>query len=124
MRYDVIVVGAGPAGSTTARECASSGLSVLMVDKAEFPRDKPCGGGVTIRAAELLPFDLSSVTERTASGLHFSFKQGRGFNRSAEHDLIYLTQRLKLDQFLIEKALDSGASMLASNVDRFVVDSR
>ena len=37
MRYDVIVVGAGPAGSTAARECASHGMSVLMLDKAEFP---------------------------------------------------------------------------------------
>ncbi|MCH8063106.1 MAG: geranylgeranyl reductase family protein [Chloroflexi bacterium] len=111
MRYDVIVVGAGPAGSTTARECASHGLSVLMLDKAEFPRDKPCGGGVTIRAANLLPFDLTSVTERTAKGLHFSFRQGNGFNRTSEHDLVYLTQRLKLDQLLVEKAVESGASL-------------
>jgi geranylgeranyl reductase family protein len=82
-----------------------------MLDKAEFPRDKPCGGGVTIRAANLLPFDLTSVTERTAKGLHFSFKQDKGFNRTAEHDLVYLTQRMKLDQLLVEKALDSGASL-------------
>ncbi|MCH7626027.1 MAG: FAD-dependent monooxygenase [Chloroflexi bacterium] len=111
MRYDVIVVGAGPAGSTTARECASRGLSVLMLDKAEFPRDKPCGGGVTIRAADLLPFDLTSVTERTARGLHFSFRQDSGFDRASENDLIYLTQRLKLDQLLVEKAVESGASL-------------
>ncbi|HCH09375.1 MAG TPA: FAD-dependent oxidoreductase, partial [Dehalococcoidia bacterium] len=37
MRFDVIVVGAGPAGSTTARGCAERGLSVLLLDKAEFP---------------------------------------------------------------------------------------
>ncbi len=111
MRYDVIVVGAGPAGSTTARECASRGLSVLLLDKAEFPRDKPCGGGVTIRAAGLLPFDLTSVTERTAKGLYFSFRQDSGFNRASENDLIYLTQRLKLDQLLVEKAVESGASL-------------
>ena len=53
--YDVIVVGAGPAGSTTARECAEKGMSVLLLDRAAFPRDKPCGGGVTARASDLLP---------------------------------------------------------------------
>ena len=64
MRYDVIVAGAGPGGSTAARECASRGLSVLMLDKSDFPRDKPCGGGVSIRAAGELPFDVTPVVER------------------------------------------------------------
>ena len=40
----------------------------MLLDKARFPRDKPCGGGVTIRAAALLPFDLSPVVERTVDG--------------------------------------------------------
>ena len=50
MGYDVIVAGAGPTGSTAARECAARGLSVLLLEKAAFPRDKPCGG-VSVRAA-------------------------------------------------------------------------
>ncbi|GAA1849723.1 geranylgeranyl reductase family protein [Myceligenerans crystallogenes] len=51
---DVIVVGAGPAGSSTAHWCASAGLDVLLLEKAEFPRDKICGDGLTPRAvAEL-----------------------------------------------------------------------
>ena len=73
MRYDVIVVGAGPSGSTAARECASLGLSALMLDKAEFPRDKPCGGAVSMRCAELLPFDPKVPGEfgrRACSLLH------------------------------------------------------
>ncbi|GII98788.1 geranylgeranyl reductase family protein [Sediminihabitans luteus] len=52
---DVIVVGAGPAGSTAAHYCAAAGLSVLLLEKAEFPRDKICGDGLTPRAvAELV----------------------------------------------------------------------
>ena len=54
--YDAIVVGAGPAGSTAAYRLASAGASVLLLDRARFPRDKPCGGGVTGRAAKVLPF--------------------------------------------------------------------
>ncbi|OJV60400.1 MAG: drug:proton antiporter [Cellulomonas sp. 73-145] len=52
---DVVVVGAGPAGSSTAFWAASAGLDVLLVDKATFPRDKVCGDGLTPRAvAELV----------------------------------------------------------------------
>jgi flavin-dependent dehydrogenase len=46
MRCDAIVAGAGPAGSTAARILAREGASVLLLDRARFPRDKPCGGGV------------------------------------------------------------------------------
>lgn len=51
---DVLVVGAGPAGSAAAAWAARAGLDVLLVDAEEFPRDKPCGDGLTPRAiAEL-----------------------------------------------------------------------
>ena len=111
MRYDVIVVGAGPAGSTTARECAERGLSVLMLDKAEFPRDKPCGGGVTVRAAELLPFDITPVVERVITGIHLTLRQSTGFTRFSSKELVYLTQRSRLDAFLVERALDAGVTL-------------
>ncbi|SDR98645.1 geranylgeranyl reductase family protein [Jiangella sp. DSM 45060] len=51
---DVIVVGAGPAGSTTAYHLARSGLDVLLLEKASFPRDKVCGDGLTPRAVRQL----------------------------------------------------------------------
>ncbi|OYT38596.1 MAG: hypothetical protein B6U86_06315 [Candidatus Altiarchaeales archaeon ex4484_43] len=47
MKYDVIVVGAGPAGSTAGRQCALKGLKTLILEKEKLPRYKPCGGGVT-----------------------------------------------------------------------------
>ena len=48
-RYDVIVAGSGPSGSIAARKLAGRGARVLLLDKQKFPRDKPCGGGVTLR---------------------------------------------------------------------------
>ncbi|MGW7241715.1 geranylgeranyl reductase family protein [Streptomyces sp. NPDC054804] len=51
---DVIVVGAGPAGSTTAYHLAKSGLDVLLLEKTEFPREKVCGDGLTPRAVKQL----------------------------------------------------------------------
>ena len=81
MLYDVIVVGAGPAGSTAARLLAQRGSSVLLLDRARFPRDKPCGGGVTIRAAAYLDLDLSPVIERTIYGARFYLRRGPSFDR-------------------------------------------
>ncbi|MFI0821428.1 geranylgeranyl reductase family protein [Streptomyces sp. NPDC021098] len=51
---DVIVVGAGPAGSTTAYHLAKSGLDVLLLEKTAFPREKVCGDGLTPRATKQL----------------------------------------------------------------------
>lgn len=48
--YDVIVVGAGPGGSSAATFAAKQGLSTLLVDRADFPRDKVCGDGLTPQA--------------------------------------------------------------------------
>ncbi|GAA1881360.1 geranylgeranyl reductase family protein [Streptantibioticus ferralitis] len=53
-RADVIVVGAGPAGSTTAYHLAKSGLDVLLLEKTAFPREKVCGDGLTPRAVKQL----------------------------------------------------------------------
>ena len=44
--YDVVVAGAGPGGTSAARILAENGLSVLLVDRSEFPRYKTCGGGL------------------------------------------------------------------------------
>jgi geranylgeranyl reductase family protein len=109
MLYDVIVAGAGPAGSTAARECAARGLSVVLLDRAAFPRDKPCGGGVCVRAARLLPFDLSPVIERTAYGVHFTFRHGRAFSRRSRVPIAYQTQRTRFDALLVERAIAAGA---------------
>ena len=51
---DVIVVGAGPAGSAAAFHLARAGLDVLLLDKAAFPREKVCGDGLTPRAVKQL----------------------------------------------------------------------
>ena len=109
MQYDVIIVGAGPAGSTAARECATGGLSVLLLDRAEFPRDKPCGGGVTFAAARLLPFDLDPVVERVATGVNVTVRRKHGFARDNGKVHTYLTQRSRFDTFLMEKAIEAGA---------------
>ncbi len=105
----MVVVGAGPAGSTTAREAASRGASVILLDRAKFPRDKPCGGGVTIRCANLLPFSIEPVVEDVITGARLKIRGGREKVRDAKQPLTYMTQRRHLDAFLVEQAQAAGA---------------
>lgn len=108
MDTDVIVIGAGPAGSTAAREITNRGASVLLLDRAKFPRDKPCGGGVTIRTAELLPFSLDPVIEDTILGAHLRLRDGKDISRLHHRPITYMTQRSRLDHFLVEHAQQAG----------------
>lgn len=107
--YDTIIAGAGPAGATAARLLAQRGARVLLLDRARFPRDKPCGGGVTLAAANELGLDLSPVTERTITDVRVSYRLGKPFNRSWPEPLAYMTQRCRLDAFLAERAVTAGA---------------
>jgi geranylgeranyl reductase family protein len=108
-RYDAIVVGAGPAGSTAAYHLASAGVAVLLLDRARFPRDKPCGGGVTERAARLLPFSIDPVVEDVATRVDLRLRYGRTIERGDGVPLVYLTQRTRLDHYLVEQASRAGA---------------
>jgi geranylgeranyl reductase family protein len=108
-RYDAIVVGAGPAGSTAAHRLAAAGLDVLLLDRAKFPRDKPCGGGVTLRAARLLPFGIDPVIEEVATEVDLRLRYGKTIRRGDGVPLVYLTQRRNLDLFLAEQAAAAGA---------------
>jgi len=108
-RYDAIVVGAGPAGSTAAYRLAAAGADVLLLDRAKFPRDKPCGGGVTERAARLLPFRLDPVVEDVATQVDLRLRYGRTIERGAGAPLVYLTQRKRLDHYLAQQAQAAGA---------------
>ena len=110
-RYDAIIVGAGPAGSTCAHRLASAGASVLVVDRAQFPRDKPCGGGVTGRAARLLPFAIDRVVEDVVTSVRMRLRFGGWVERGDGEPLVLMTQRIRLDAYLLEQAANAGAEV-------------
>ena len=108
-RFDVAVVGAGPAGSTTAYRLARAHARVLLVDKARFPRDKPCGGGLTTRAVKQLPFSVEPVVEDRITRARCRLRYGPVIERSSERVLCLMTQRRRLDEYLVQKAVEAGA---------------
>jgi geranylgeranyl reductase family protein len=110
-RYDAIVVGAGPAGSSTAFRLASGGASVLLLDRARFPRDKPCGGGVTPRALAHVPVPIESVVERVPAKVELRLGFRRAALRGCGGPLVHMTQRRRLDALLVEHAGEAGAEV-------------
>lgn len=109
--FDVLVVGGGPAGSATAYRLAEAGASVLLVDKARFPRDKPCGGGLTMRAVRQCPVDPSPVVEEEVELLELRFRFDDAVERRAARPVIRMTQRRRLDAFLLDAAREAGVEV-------------
>jgi len=108
-RFDAIVVGAGPAGSTAALRLSRAGARVLLLDRERFPRDKPCGGGLTERAVKQLPVPVDPVVEEVVDRFELGFRYGTRFERGGERPLVLMTQRRRLDAFLAEQAVGAGA---------------
>jgi geranylgeranyl reductase family protein len=110
-RYDASVVGGGPAGSTTAYRLAEQGASVLLADKATFPRDKPCGGGMTMRAVRQCPVDPTPVVEELVDQVELRFRYGASVVHHANEPVVWMTQRSRLDAFLLDAARERGVDV-------------
>ena len=130
---DVIVVGAGPAGSTTAYYLASAGLDVLLLDKSRFPREKVCGDGLTPRGVKALV--AMGVPIRESDGW-LRNKGLRVIGAGARLELPWpdltsypgyglVRTRLDFDQRLAQRAVQAGARLLEGvNVTGPVIDER
>ncbi|MCK9220464.1 MAG: geranylgeranyl reductase family protein [Bacteroidales bacterium] len=109
---EVIIIGAGPAGTIAAFELAKQGISVLILEKAIFPRYKVCGAGLTHKILCEIPFDLSPVFETTINTICFSTGLKEVFTRTSPDPIIYCSMREKLDAFLLSQAVAAGARVI------------
>jgi geranylgeranyl reductase family protein len=110
--YDVIIVGAGPAGATLAYELAAKGIGVLLLEKEKLPRHKCCAGGVTNRAARLLDFDISEVAEDVIYEISFTFNLGNHYLGQHSQPLMHTVMRDAFDHFLVKRAQELGAALV------------
>jgi len=110
--YDVIVVGGGPGGATASRFCAQAGLKTLLVEKERFPRYKPCGGCLSLKTVRLLGFDFSTLIENTIYGTKFTYCFRDPFFINSGKPFAFMVTRDRFDQFLINKAMESGSNLL------------
>lgn len=110
--YDVIIVGAGPSGSSAARRCAQLGMNTLLIDKAIFPRDKLCGGGLSEQAISYLDFELPhEIIEREIYGARVHFRDTYTEIRKSYRIAVTIS-RTDFDNFLIKKSTEAGANVL------------
>jgi geranylgeranyl reductase family protein len=130
---DVIVVGAGPSGSTAAYYLAQAGLNVLLIEKSRFPRDKVCGDGLTPRAVKSLVAMGVDVSEEAGWLRNKGLRVIAGGMR-LELDWPELSSwpgyglvrtRVSMDEQLARRAQAAGAKLLeGTTVTGPVVDDR
>ncbi|MDT5266543.1 MAG: menaquinone-9 beta-reductase [Mycobacterium sp.] len=119
-RYDLVVAGGGPSGSAAAWQAARTGAKVVVLDKAEFPRDKPCGDGLTARAVSYLQkmglaeevskfHQVNRVTVFSPSSWELSFPKRPGM---PDHG--HTVSRTELDTLLLKHAESAGAEVRQS----------
>jgi geranylgeranyl reductase family protein len=110
--YDAIIVGGGPAGATAAARLAAEGGRVALLDRGEFPRDKPCGGGLSPKAYRLLDLDVSDLVCARPRRVILRTSRVGPVALEARQEAIWMVQRAAFDARLVEHATQRGATLL------------
>ncbi len=129
--YDVVVCGAGPSGSTTAKYLAEKGHDILLLDKSKFPRDKPCGGGLCEHITEF-DYIREKIENAPSDFLESICLRGKIVSPSmryttdylSETPLFYNIRREKFDYELIQFAIDADAEFLENSKVKGVFTTR
>jgi len=119
IQYDVVIVGAGPAGSTAAYILSKKGYNVLLLDKNHFPRKKLCGGCLTAKTLWLLNRVFNESEESLIKNNIIDYKSFRFDVRYKTKVLVspisplayYFVDRQVYDSFLLRKAKEAGAEV-------------
>ncbi len=110
-QWDVIVVGAGPAGAMAAYEAARSGARVLLLERETLPRYKLCGGGLIGLTLQSLPDGIDLPIRNQARSATITVNLGEERTRQAEGVIIPMVMRDAFDAQLVKAAVAGGAQL-------------
>ena len=112
-RCDVLIVGGGPAGSSCARDLVRAGLDVVVLERARFPREKPCAGWITPGVVSALDLDLDEYargrTLQPIRGFETGVLGGRRVVSRFDSTISHAIRRSEFDDYLLTRA---GASVV------------
>ncbi|MDQ6648694.1 MAG: geranylgeranyl reductase family protein [Actinomycetota bacterium] len=123
--YDVVVVGAGPAGAAAARAAAAAGARTVLLERAEIPRYKCCGGGLVGLSQAAVPVDLAPLQRDAVSRVTFTDDGGHRRTRRGPQGrpLFRLVFRAELDEALVHSAEAAGAVLRTGSVLTGITES-
>jgi geranylgeranyl reductase family protein len=110
--WDAIVVGAGPSGCAAAYDLAVAGQSVLLVDKSDFPRQKACAGGLTMKAVKALRYSIDPVVREVVRRVRLEGEAGSTTSApvlKSREPICVMTVRAELDEYCLGKTIAAGA---------------
>jgi geranylgeranyl reductase family protein len=107
--YDVIVVGAGPAGCAAAYDLAAAGQRVIVVDRFQFPRSKPCAGALSVKALTALRFSVAPVLRAVCRNLVVGLRTEKTRTLVGRDPICAMTVRSDLDAFVLSETRKRGA---------------
>jgi geranylgeranyl reductase family protein len=109
--YDAVVVGGGPAGSAAALRLSRLGAHVLLLEKQRIGRDKPCGGGLTPRAQELLPAPIDDLVLTRVDAVDLLGDGDEHIRMHLGNSRVLMVRRAAFDARLMETACSEGVHL-------------
>jgi geranylgeranyl reductase family protein len=108
--WDAIVIGAGPAGCAAAYDLAAAGLSVLLLDKSDFPRAKACAGGLTFKAVKALRYSIDPVVRKVIGRVRLEDNPSSpAIVLRSREPICVMTVRAEFDEYCLRKTIATGA---------------
>lgn len=124
--FEAIIVGGGPAGSAAAVTLASHGVTTCVLDRASFPREKLCGGLLTLRSKKIFErvFETQwdQIIDAEFNGISV-FYNGATLAQVRDYSALFATQRYRFDNFLLRLAESKGA-VLQTGLSAKRIDGR
>ena len=111
--FDVVIIGGGLSGSSTALNLSKKGYSVLVIEKEKVQDYKPCAGGMASSMQKFIPLDIRDTIESKINNVEFRWKASdKVIADLADESPFWIIKREKLDQLLLDESLRHGAQII------------